>query len=502
MNMVIQLTEGNTMTRLQQSNEIFEDLRKLSESSPDFSFKFVNDKPCVFRLEPHETIIIQENDGWHISILDDPTLEEEMLKEIEQHCGKRVFSTLVAAVDATNRFEMKTELQRISLGEVNLPTSITLEPDAYNLIMKECTQHADLNSECGGSLFGLMSNSKVFVKKGAPTGSAQKSYSHIRTDAELQSQHFQAAKHQGLNYLGDWHLHPMSVHKLSCTDVNTIRKIMANERHLIPNGILTAILVVADKKKLVFHGFVARLLHGQLEIKEVPVSIPYIEQEEKQSVVFLEEKNELPQLITEPNGKVSLLQNKRILFPILAIIPLIIFFLIIDKQSSADFQDYRVNDNLQVKTELMHSQVTLPPDSMSNVSPNADTIKYDKLIIPQLSSRSKGQQKYNYKVTSVRESLNAKDTSQQSQTKTKVTGKGDSLDLPLDKVNLRFVTKTVHVRHADGKPDSSSLKGNKSLQSKDSPVDSQIIPQKNSTSHILPATVTVSGDTSVPGNKK
>lgn len=117
---------------------------------------------------------------------------------------------------------------------------ILITDEAFEEITQAVRQGQRERLEFGGSLMAHERDGKVLVAYALPTGPmAEQGPGHLRTDAGFQNTaivriHDRWPK---LSYVGDWHVHPMWLPELSCTDRRTARAILlddaAERDHLI-----------------------------------------------------------------------------------------------------------------------------------------------------------------------------------------------------------------------------------------------------------------------------
>lgn len=107
-----------------------------------------------------------------------------------------------------------------------------------------------------------------------PTGpDAAQSAAHLRTDADYQNELLNAIRRQlpNVDYVGDWHVHPMWLPALSHTDLHTAERILRDEgAHR--KQILMLLGTAKNKTPPIVLAFVARLnAAGSLEVTEMPL---------------------------------------------------------------------------------------------------------------------------------------------------------------------------------------------------------------------------------------
>lgn len=151
---------------------------------------------------------------------------------------------------------------------------ILITQDAFQSIADAVDQGKRHSMEFGGSLVALETNGEILVAYALPTGpDAAQSAAHLRTDANFQNELLNAIREQlpRLDYVGDWHVHPMWLPALSHTDLHTAERILreegAHRKH-----VLLLLGTAKNKNPPIVLAFVARLnATGRLEVDEMPL---------------------------------------------------------------------------------------------------------------------------------------------------------------------------------------------------------------------------------------
>lgn len=152
--------------------------------------------------------------------------------------------------------------------------NVLITEDAFQAITTAVDEGKERNLELGGSIVALETKAEILVAHVIPTGPrADQGPGHLRTDADFQN-HALAAIHQEmpeLEYVGDWHVHPMWLPSLSGTDQHTAELILreegANRDHL-----LLLLGTAPSQGAPIVLAFVAHLNDSdRLQIDEVPI---------------------------------------------------------------------------------------------------------------------------------------------------------------------------------------------------------------------------------------
>ena len=109
---------------------------------------------------------------------------------------------------------------------------IAITRQAHDAIARATrTGHAE-RAEHGGSLLAFEDAGGTLLAYALPTGpEASQGGSHLLTDATFQNDAIDRARarYPGIEYVGDWHVHPMWLPSLSSTDLTTARRMLVDE---------------------------------------------------------------------------------------------------------------------------------------------------------------------------------------------------------------------------------------------------------------------------------
>ncbi|MCK6549655.1 Mov34/MPN/PAD-1 family protein [Myxococcota bacterium] len=139
--------------------------------------------------------------------------------------------------------------------------------------------------EFGGSLVALEASGKLVVTHAVPTGArADQGPGHVRTDADYQNMMLRRilARHPELRYVGDWHVHPMHLPRLSGTDLATAREMLldpALARRSLLLMLGTPALRTGDPLVLAFRvelGFFRAVSVESLEVRVLDATSPVL----------------------------------------------------------------------------------------------------------------------------------------------------------------------------------------------------------------------------------
>lgn len=132
--------------------------------------------------------------------------------------------------------------------------------------------------EFGGSLLAHERDGEILVAYALPTGPrAEQGPSHVRTDAEFQNVAIERVRRRRpeLSYVGDWHVHPMWMPRLSWIDEETARGILLEEGAHRERLVLL-LGTMPPKGEPVIVGFVLRL-RSSLDLEVTPAEICFVD---------------------------------------------------------------------------------------------------------------------------------------------------------------------------------------------------------------------------------
>lgn len=247
------------MTKVTKNKSTLDNFIELiSSKDKDLQFKFIEDKPVLFKEKPCSVAIYKNNlEKWKILFLDEEARSDE-LNELE-------FETIEEAIDELHQFELNF-----------LPSKVMLNEYVYDKIFNDASFYSEQRLESGGYLFGDINpkyvNITAVINASNDAVRAQCSFRTIPEKLNYKVNHFVS---KGLKYLGEWHLHPFDLSTLSQTDLNTIEKILkGNERKFLPFGIFTSLLVYKQNDQLLLKVFLAKLnQNNKLLLREVNVDV-------------------------------------------------------------------------------------------------------------------------------------------------------------------------------------------------------------------------------------
>ncbi len=111
--------------------------------------------------------------------------------------------------------------------------TLLLTQQAQQVILAGAEGARETSIEFGGSLLASeVEGQPTLIAYAVPTGPfADQGPAHIRTDADYQNRAIQAvaSTFSSLTYVGDWHIHPMYMPRLSGTDLATARSMLIEE---------------------------------------------------------------------------------------------------------------------------------------------------------------------------------------------------------------------------------------------------------------------------------
>lgn len=165
---------------------------------------------------------------------------------------------------------------------------VLISTEAYAHVAAAVDQARDEGRELGGSILALETKDTVLLAFAVPMGPrADRSYGHVRTDADFQSRAIGAigARVPAVNYVGDWHIHPMYLPTLSGTDRSTIRHILDHEQPTRDALFLLLGTAEHDGPPLVL-GFRARRV-GARDVSIDPLELRRVEPDSEEVVALL-----------------------------------------------------------------------------------------------------------------------------------------------------------------------------------------------------------------------
>lgn len=153
--------------------------------------------------------------------------------------------------------------------------TIEVTESAFEVLVAAMGDARRDNRELGGSILAHERDGSVLVAYALPTGPcADRGPGHLRTDAEFQNQAMAKVRKQcpALQYVGDWHVHPMWLPELSGTDRRTAREILLDDGTRRDHLVLLLVTAPPGGAAVVL-GFVARRSQARsVAIGKVPVT--------------------------------------------------------------------------------------------------------------------------------------------------------------------------------------------------------------------------------------
>lgn len=153
-------------------------------------------------------------------------------------------------------------------------SEIEVTDSAFEVILDGLESARRDHRELGGSILACERNGRVLVAYALPTGPrADRGPGHIRTDADFQNDAIHKVRRQwpALQYVGDWHVHPMWLPDLSGTDRRTAREILLDDGARRDHLLLLLVTAPPGGAAVVL-GFVARLSPQRaVQIGKVPL---------------------------------------------------------------------------------------------------------------------------------------------------------------------------------------------------------------------------------------
>lgn len=140
-------------------------------------------------------------------------------------------------------------------------TGIEMTDSAFEVILAAQERARQDHHELGGSILAYERDGRVLVAYALPTGPrADRGPGHVRTDADYQNEAIRwvTLRWPALQYVGDWHVHPMWLPDLSATDRRTAREILLDDGARRDHLILLLVTAPPGGAAVVL-GFVARL---------------------------------------------------------------------------------------------------------------------------------------------------------------------------------------------------------------------------------------------------
>lgn len=149
---------------------------------------------------------------------------------------------------------------------------VYMSQSAHDAISAQALKGQEADLEYGGSLLAWEFPERLVVAYALPTGpAADQGYSHIQTDAAYQNLAIAAILQQlpELSYVGDWHIHPMWLPRLSGVDLRTAQE-MLRDPDLARDRLYLALgSVTPEGEPWVGHFLAQSGLFGQLRVKEL-----------------------------------------------------------------------------------------------------------------------------------------------------------------------------------------------------------------------------------------